>query len=115
MKRLFVALPIPESVSEKLTALQPEPVNQIRLVKPEQIHLTLHFIGQADLDKTANALDAVSAQQFIIELKGLGLFRSKYGSITFCLGVQENGNLLELYHEVDFALADVGYKKEVRK
>jgi 2'-5' RNA ligase len=112
---VFVALPIPESVSKKLAALQPEPVNQIRLVKPEDIHLTLHFIGQADLDKTADVLEQVSAIQFIIKLKGPGLFRSKNGSITFWFGVQENEKLLELYHKIAFALADVGYQKEVRK
>ena len=113
MRRLFVALPIPDSVSEKLAALQPEPVKQIRLVKPENIHLTLRFIGQVDLDKTANALKQVSAQQFIIELKGPDLFRSKNGSITLWVGVQENEKLLKLYNEVAFALADVGNKKEV--
>ena len=115
MKRLFVALTVPDSVSKKLAALQPEFAKQIHLVKPVNSHLTLHFIGQADLDKIANVLERVSVQQFTIELKEPGLFRSKSGSITFWLGVQENEKLLELYHEVAFALADVGYKKEVRK
>ena len=90
MKRLFVALTIPDTVSTKLAALQPKSVKQIRLVKPMNIHLTLHFIGQADLDKTANVLEQVSVQQFTIKLKEPGLFRSKNGSITFWVGVQEN-------------------------
>lgn len=79
------------------------------------IHLTLHFIGQADLDKTANVLEQVSVQQFTIKLKEPGLFRSKNGSITFWVGVQENEKLFELYHEIAFALAEVGYQKEERK
>jgi len=115
LKRLFVALTIPDSVSKKLAALQPEPVKQIRLVKPMNIHLTLHFIGQADLDKTANVLEQVSVQQFTIKLKEPGLFRSKNGSITFWVRVQENEKLLELYNEIAFALTDVGYQKEERK
>ncbi|MCK5668092.1 MAG: RNA 2',3'-cyclic phosphodiesterase [Gammaproteobacteria bacterium] len=114
MKRLFVALTIPDSISKKLAALQPESVNQVRLVKPVNIHLTLHFIGQADLDKTAKALEQVSAQQFTIELNEPGVFRSRNGSITFWVGVQENEKLLALYHEIAFALADVGYQKEER-
>ena len=115
MNRLFVALTIPDSVSKQLTALQPEPVKQIRLVKPVNIHLTLHFIGQADLDQIVNVLEQVSVQQFTIELKDPDLFRSKNGSITFWIGVQENEKLLALYHEIAFALADVGYQKEERK
>ena len=115
MNRLFVALAIPDSVSKQLTALQPEPVKQIRLVKPVNIHLTLHFIGQADLDKIVNVLEQVSVQQFTIELKDPDLFRSKNGSITFWIGVQENEKLLALYNEIAFALADVGYQKEERK
>ena len=115
MKRLFVALTIPDSVSKKLAALQPESMKQIRLVKPENIHLTLHFIGQADLDKTASALEQVYADQFIIELNEPGMFRSRNGSIIFWVGVKENEKLLQLYHEIAFALADVGYQKEERK
>lgn len=115
MNRLFVALTIPDSVSKQLTALQPEPVKQIRLVKPVNIHLTLHFIGQAGLDKIVNVLEQVSVQQFTIELKDPDLFRSKNGSITFWIGVQENEKLLALYHEIAFALADVGCQKEERK
>ena len=115
MKRLFVALTIPDSVSKKLAALQPESMKQIRLVKPENIHLTLHFIGQADLDKTASALEQVYADQFIIELNEPGMFRSRNGSIIFWVGVKENEKLLQLYHEIAFALADVGYQKENRE
>jgi len=114
LKRLFVALTIPDSISKKLAALQPESVNQVRLVKPVNIHLTLNFIGQADLDKTAKALEQVSAQHFTIELNEPGVFRSRNGSITFWVGVQENEKLLALYHEIAFALADVGYQKEER-
>jgi len=67
--------------------LQPESAKQVRLVKPVNIHLTLHFIGQAELDKTADALEQVSVQQFAIELNGPGVFRSRNGSITFWVGV----------------------------
>jgi len=115
LKRLFVALTIPGSVCKKLAVLQPESAKQVRLVKPVNIHLTLHFIGQAELDKTADALEQVSVQQFAIELNGPGVFRSRNGSITFWIGVQENEKLLELHHEIAFALADVGYQKEERK
>lgn len=90
-------------------------MEQIRLVKAENIHLTLHYIGQADLDKTIKALEQVSAQQFSIELNMPGLFRSRNGTITFWVGVHENEKLFELYHEVAFALADVGYQKENRE
>lgn len=115
MKRLFVALTIPDAVSKKLAALQPESVKHIRLVKPANIHITMHFIGQADLDKTVKALKRVSVKQFSIELTVPGLFRSKNGSITFWLGVKENEKLIQLYDEIAFALADAGYQKEERE
>jgi len=52
--RLFVALEIPETVSEKLAALQEHMRAEntgLRWVRPENFHVTLKFIGEATGDE----------------------------------------------------------------
>lgn len=62
--RIFIALPLPTDVISKLS-LWLEPLRSkysgIRWVKPEQIHLTLRFlgdVGQAEIDRAERILDS---------------------------------------------------------
>lgn len=55
--RLFVAVWPPEPVVEALTALHRKDERGVRFVAPEQWHVTLRFLGPADPDEVAEALD----------------------------------------------------------
>jgi RNA 2',3'-cyclic 3'-phosphodiesterase len=55
--RLFVAMWPPASVIEALTALHSKDERGVRFVTPEQWHVTLRFLGQADPLEVADALD----------------------------------------------------------
>ena len=55
--RLFVAVWPPPAVVEELTALHRKDERGVRFVAPEQWHVTLRFLGQADPDEVADALD----------------------------------------------------------
>ena len=46
-KRLFVGLDLPESVRQSISALDPH-LHGVRWMKPEQIHLTLSFLGSVE-------------------------------------------------------------------
>lgn len=76
MTRAFVALTLPESVRSELVLLQaalPLP----RRVSPENLHLTLVFLGDVPdllLEEVHHALGALAVPGFTLRLRGLGLF-----------------------------------------
>jgi 2'-5' RNA ligase len=57
--RLFVAVWPPDEVVDELTALPRKDQRGVRFVPPENWHVTLRFLGEADLDAVVDALDGV--------------------------------------------------------
>lgn len=74
--RAFLALPLPDAMCDALERLQQEiPIG--RLVPPENLHLTLLFLGDrsaAALEELHFALDALRAPGFDLRLSGLDMF-----------------------------------------
>ena len=56
MARLFVAVWPPEEVAAELTALHRKDRLGVRFVRPENWHITLRFLGDADPDQVIDAL-----------------------------------------------------------
>ncbi len=57
MARLFVAVWPPDEVAETLRALRRKDERGVRFVPPESWHITLRFLGDADPDEVAAALE----------------------------------------------------------
>lgn len=115
MPRLFVALDLPVAVTAKLARNQPPPMAGIRLVEPGQMHLTLHYIGQADIQRMAAALQTVAVPAFSLTLEGVGQFPPAGKAVTLWAGVQYNAALLALHAAIAVALAVEGYRPEARR
>ena len=76
MLRLFVALPLPDSVKRSLEPLT-RGLGDVRWLGPDQQHLTLRFIGEVDngrLDEIAEALTLVPGAPLEVRLDGPGSF-----------------------------------------
>jgi len=74
--RLFVALALPEEIRARLAALQAG-LPGARWVEPENLHLTLSFLGEVDPDRAQDldaALAAIRIPCFSLSLAGLGYF-----------------------------------------
>ena len=77
--RLFVALPIPDSVAQRLLLLQGG-VPGAGWQRREQLHLTLRFIGEVDggdARAVEDALAGIDAPAFDLQLHGVGQFGNK--------------------------------------
>lgn len=59
MTRLFVAVWPPEEVVADLTALPRKDQRGVRFVHPDNWHLTVRFLGEADPDAVIAALDGI--------------------------------------------------------
>lgn len=115
MLRLFVAADLPTSAAAELAAIQPPMAPGMRLVERCQMHLTLHFLGEADAERIAVALGAVTAPAFPLVLEGGGQFHSADGAVTLWAGVRETPELLGLHADDAAALTAEGFRPEARR
>lgn len=112
--RLFVAIEIPETVRAEIQAVAPQPGPSLRVVKSEQWHLTLHFLGETDLGAVTAALGGLSFEPFELRLAGAGQFRARDERVLW-LGFEHSRELIELHSEVGRRLtAGIGYRPESR-
>lgn len=117
MPKIFVALDLPAELTRQLTALQPPPAPGIRLVEPDQMHLTLHFIGEVEqtlADRMAAVLQTVAVPAFSVVVEGVGEFPSTDGATTLWAGIRENAGLRQLHSAIGQALEHVGFQPEAR-
>lgn len=105
MARLFVAIDLPQAFTATLARLPVPRLAGISLVKATQMHLTLHFIGEAQLDAITAALLTVRAPSFAFTVSGLGRFRSRNGGVILWAGLEPNAALTALHQAVVVALA----------
>jgi 2'-5' RNA ligase len=110
MERLFVALAIPDAVAPSLALIQ-SGVPGARWQTRAQLHLTLRFIGEVDGRDGAmihDALSAIDAPAFTLELHGTGEFGGKHPHALWA-GVRPNEKLLHLQKKVESALRRAGF------
>jgi RNA 2',3'-cyclic 3'-phosphodiesterase len=114
--RLFVALALPDMVAEGLVLLEGG-VPGARWSRREQLHLTLRFIGEVDGRDAASiddALAAIRAPRFQLELKGIGEFGGKNPRALWT-GVRDDTAVLHLQRKIETALQRIGLRPEERK
>jgi 2'-5' RNA ligase len=114
--RLFVALPIPDTVAQGMFLVQ-SGIPGARWQTREQLHLTLRFIGEVD-GREANdiddALSAISSPRFTLALKGVGEFGGKKPHAVWA-GVDDPQAIAHLNRKVEAALQRIGIKADERK
>src|SRR6266853_5132530 len=119
--RLFVALEAPATVRESLASLLQtlRAVSpQIRWVRPENLHVTLKFIGEVPETKLAGvrvALASVRSEQPVtLDFRGLGFFPNEKHPRVFWAGIEASSNLKFLAAEIENAMERVGIPREQR-
>lgn len=117
MVRLFVAIDLPEDVRDRLAGLC-NGLPGARWVPPENMHVTLRFIGEVpdgDLPDIGDALDRVRAPAFPISLAGVGYFGSRRRVHALWAGVEKSPTLVDLQRKTESALQRAGLPPEERK
>lgn len=66
--RLFLAVRPPEDVVAELMSLRRKDQRGVRFVRPEQWHVTLRFLGDADIDEVEHAMEHVALPPATAEL-----------------------------------------------
>jgi 2'-5' RNA ligase len=116
-KRLFVSLELPPSVTQHLAELDPH-LRGVRWLAPEQMHLTLSFLGNVSKDveeKLGKNLSAIEWKAFFLPLLGFGAFPSKGRPNVIWIGVGTgHPHLFQLHKRVQEAALAAGLEPDLR-
>jgi 2'-5' RNA ligase len=98
--RLFVAVPVPDEIRKRVAQLGTTiAYDGVNVVRPENMHLTLKFIGEVE-DSKANeikkSLDMVKLKPFEVIVRGVGVFPNEDYVRVVWTGVESNGELEKL-------------------
>ncbi len=103
--RLFVAIELPAGVRAMLTDLKAE-MPGLNAKPPQNLHLTLRFIGHVPREKTVSirrALEQVKAAPFSLSLVRLGMFQHNRRTVLW-IGPEKSRSLDELKRCIDLML-----------
>ena len=124
--RLFVALQIPDSIRNDYVKLIDDlrrfdakaAPKKPKWVRPENLHVTLKFVGHTDpakLDSIRAALVKVrSPQEVHLHFRNIGFFPSAKRPRVIWGGMESSENLAPLAHAVDEQIATLGFPAEER-
>ena len=123
--RTFIAIKSPVLVTERLGRLANVmrsrwPEQSVRWVAPENIHLTLRFVGDAaetQIAALSQGLEAIAAgyQAFTLTLGKSGTFPSGRRAKVIWTGLtDERGSLSELQQKVEALVLQLGWEPEER-
>ena len=115
--RLFVAIELPEQIRLACERLQQD-VLDARWVPPENMHLTLRYLGNvngADFQDLLPALADAFTPPFEIEVAGVGHFESRQVPTALWAGIKPSADLKRLQLKVERAVRSCGLPPETRK
>jgi len=125
--RLFVALEISAAVRDNLAALindlraadASSSQSKARWVRPENLHVTLKFIGNVDAGKLGPIRDALaevcSGSAVELHFRRLGFFPNEKRPRVLWAGIEASPNLAPLAAAIDARLEKLGIPRETRE
>jgi 2'-5' RNA ligase len=122
--RTFIALPVPEAVSNLQSMFKPtiaDYTGKINWMHPSNIHFTLQFLGptpESMIPDIKTALDAVakSHQTFELDIAGSGCFPTSKRPRVLWVGTKGNtAPLIELGHSVRESMSQLGFPPDEKK
>jgi len=117
MYRLFVSVELPDDVKATLARLVGD-VPGARWLEPDELHLTVRFIGEVDgvlFDDVLAALEEVRVAPFTLALRGVGHFPPRGEPRILWAGLERSPELTALHNKVEGALVRAGVEPEPRK
>jgi RNA 2',3'-cyclic 3'-phosphodiesterase len=116
--RLFVALALPDNIRWQLRLICGGLAGAGRWVPPENLHITLRFLGEVD-GRDAHFVDAalagIRAPRFSLRLKGVGAFTSGQRVKAVYAGIEKQPALQQLHDKVESAVVRAGLTPDGQK
>ena len=120
MIRCFIAteLKISPKIVEFINDIKKTGAN-IKLVEPENMHLTLKFLGDTNeelIDKIEQIIEesVKEIKPFNIELMGAGVFPNKNYIKVIWIGIEKGEHLKTIAKKIDENISKLGFQEEKR-
>ena len=125
--RVFIAIDIDEKFRKALGDLQQKLQSKVDIkkgdvkwVNPENIHLTLKFLGEIKDEKVAEVCDIVEKvagghKSFELDIQTVGCFGGRSARVLWVGAGEGKDNLLGLQKDLEQQLALAGWPEEKRK
>src|SRR3989338_5210318 len=121
--RTFIAIELPEAIKTSLAALQEQlklAQADVKWVAPENIHLTLKFLGERDdkkIEHIKQVMDGIAAknQPFKMRISSLGAFPKIESARVIWVGLDEgDSETKQIAEGLENEIAKLGIPKEDR-
>lgn len=121
--RTFIAIELDEAVRKTLSTIQEHLKKtgaDVTWVKPDNIHLTLKFLGDTPIDKIDTMAElirkACRKKSFVMELTHLGAFPKMESPQVLWIGITKGkDHMKEIVLELEEILHEAGFQKEKRE
>ena len=123
--RTFVAVELSDSIKAHIAAdiaqLRQEQIDNMRLVRPEGVHLTIKFLGDIDANRVSTVADAMTQAAarhapFSLALGQPGVFPNANRARVLWIGVEGDLQLLRLLQsDIEEALIAAGFPPEKQR
>src|SRR5699024_808972 len=124
MKQLphyFIAIPLSTSIKRNLAQWQivlKQSLGYHQWVHPEDLHITLKFLGAIQDSKLLSVVDELSLVQnfntFSLHIGSLGTFGHPHRPRVLWASVERNSQLMGIQAQVEEQMLHVGFEKETR-
>ena len=122
--RTFIAVSLSSSILsgiEKLVRTLKTDCGDVRWVEPQNLHVTLKFLGDIPLNDLPQLIRTVTqsvsqTDSFDLTFQGFGAFPNRESPKTIWIGCHEgSAELIQLAERIDAGLFSIGYPKETRR
>ncbi|MBI5778405.1 MAG: RNA 2',3'-cyclic phosphodiesterase [Planctomycetes bacterium] len=121
--RLFIAITLEKAMRKKLAAVQSELQKaqpDIKLVEPDNIHLTLRFLGEVAEEQLPELTKAISIVEnypvFELGLNGIGAFPvERHPKVVWVRGVDAGNTLDQMYTALEQELLNIDFQPDDHK
>ncbi|MFH1447573.1 MAG: RNA 2',3'-cyclic phosphodiesterase [Candidatus Micrarchaeota archaeon] len=110
--RAFIAVEIPNEIIERLSKVQEELPPGLKLVKPQNMHITLKFLGEIDertVQRVSQAMDSIGFSPFQLTFSNLGVFPSRKFIRVIWVGTH-SPELESIHGRLRPKLSELGFK-----
>jgi 2'-5' RNA ligase len=125
--RVFIAIDIGEQIRAGLSRLQKELISKtnfgksdVKWVEPDNIHLTLKFLGEIKDEQSVDVCNIVKEvagihSSFELAVESVGCFGGRSARVLWVGLGEGNDSLLQLQKDLDEWLASAGWPPESRE
>lgn len=100
--RYFLAIPLPEEIKQKLHQINTSlsRFKGLRFVNPDNMHLTLLFLGENNIGEKITSLKKIKFEPFKLKIKGLSLFPEEGKIRLVWIDLKKSKELSDLQRQV---------------